>query len=139
MYTNGRKTSQLLFRNVFQPDLKFVFERKKNHHPKRCKGLLRVNGCSLLLLLGKEKLVGVDILIRVYGGGHVTQVYAIRQFIPKELFSFYQKYVDEASCKELKDILIQFGRTLLVADPRLCNPKKFGSPGAHTRYEESFS
>ncbi|KXJ79640.1 hypothetical protein RP20_CCG000058 [Aedes albopictus] len=66
---------------------------------------------KLLLLLGKEKF---------------------------QLVSFYQKYVDEASRKELKDILIP-GRTLLVADLRLCKPKKFGSPGVHTRYQESFS
>ncbi|KXJ79248.1 hypothetical protein RP20_CCG001848 [Aedes albopictus] len=68
---------------------------------------------KLLLLFGKEKFVSVNILIHVSGGGHATQVYAIRQSIPKELVSFYQKYVDEASRKELKDILIP-GRTLAV-------------------------
>ncbi|KXJ78538.1 hypothetical protein RP20_CCG004298 [Aedes albopictus] len=76
----------------------FRTQKKKNkHHPKRCKGLLRGNGCSLdqtkpkilqymlqklLLLLGKEMFVSVDILIRVSGGGHITQVYAIRLSIP---------------------------------------------------------
>lgn len=120
---------------------------------KRGRGLLRVNGRPLdqiepkilqyklqepLLLLGKEKFAGVDIRIRVSGGGHVAQVYAIRQAISKALVSFYQKYVDEASRKELKDILTQYDRTLLVADPRRCEPKKFGGPGARARYQKSY-
>lgn len=91
-----------------------------------------------LLLLGKEKFAGVDIRIRVSGGGHVAQIYAIRQAISKALVSFYQKYVDEASRKELKDILTQYDRTLLVADPRRCEPKKFGGPGARARYQKSY-
>jgi small subunit ribosomal protein S16e len=44
-----------------------------------------------LLLLGKEKFAGVDIRIRVTGGGHVAQIYAIRQAISKALVAFYQK------------------------------------------------
>ena len=32
--------------------------------------------------------------------------------------------VDEQSKKEIKDILLQYDRTLLVADPRRCEPKK---------------
>ncbi|KAJ8982942.1 hypothetical protein NQ317_005257, partial [Molorchus minor] len=40
--------------------------------------------------------------------------------------------------KELKDILIQYDRTLLVADPRRCEPKKFGGPGARARYQKSY-
>lgn len=46
--------------------------------------------------------------------------------------------VDEASKKEVKDILIQYDRTLLVADPRRCEPKKFGGPGARARYQKSY-
>jgi hypothetical protein len=37
--------------------------------------------------------------------------------------------VDEASKKEIKDLLVAYDRTLLVADPRRCEPKKFGGPG----------
>jgi len=32
--------------------------------------------------------------------------------------------VDEAAKKEVKDILLSYDRTLLVADPRRCEPKK---------------
>lgn len=126
-----------------------VFGRKKTAtavaHCKRGNGLIKVNGRPLdqvepqilryklqepILLLGKEKFAGVDIRVRVRGGGHVAQVYAIRQAISKSLVAYYQKYVDEASKKEIKDVLISYDRTLLVADPRRCEPKKFGGPGA---------
>lgn len=39
----------------------------------------------------QEKFAGVDIRVRVNGGGHVAQIYAIRQAISKALVSFYQK------------------------------------------------
>ena len=51
---------------------------------------------------------------------------------------FFVLDVDEASKKEVKDILIQYDRTLLVADPRRCEPKKFGGPGARARYQKSY-
>lgn len=44
-----------------------------------------------LLLLGKERFAGVDIRVRVKGGGHVSQIYAIRQAISKSLVAYYQK------------------------------------------------
>jgi ribosomal protein S9 len=46
--------------------------------------------------------------------------------------------VDEASKKEIKSILIQYDRTLIVADPRRCEPKKFGGPGARAKYQKSY-
>ncbi|CAG9782266.1 unnamed protein product [Diatraea saccharalis] len=134
-----------------------VFGRKKTAtavaYCKRGHGVLRVNGRPLelveprllqyklqepILLLGKDKFSGVDIRVTVKGGGHVAQVYAIRQAISKALIAFYQKYVDEASKKEIKDTLVQYDRSLLVADPRRCEPKKFGGPGARARYQKSY-
>jgi hypothetical protein len=56
--------------------------------------------------------------------GHTSQVYAIRQALAKAIVAFYQKFVDEAAKKEIKEILVQYDRTLLVADPRRCEPKK---------------
>ncbi|KAL6086907.1 hypothetical protein STEG23_012830, partial [Scotinomys teguina] len=58
------------------------------------------------------------------GKAHTTY----NKSISKALVAYYQKYVDEASKKEIKDILIQYDRTLLVADPRRCESKKFGGP-----------
>jgi len=117
------------------------------------KGLLKVNGRPLeevepkalqfklmepVLLLGKDRFADIDIRIRVKGGGHVSQVYAIRQALSKSLVAYYQKFVDEQSKQEIKDILVQFDRSLLVADPRRNEPKKFGGPGARARYQKSY-
>ncbi|KAJ3259651.1 40S ribosomal protein S16 [Boothiomyces sp. JEL0866] len=122
-------------------------------HCKRGSGLIKLNGSPLelvqpevlktkvmepILLLGKERFANVDIRIRVSGGGAVSQLYAIRQALAKALVAFYQKYVDEASKKEIRDILVAYDRTLLVADPRRCEPKKFGGPGARARYQKSY-
>merc|ERR1711884_1017159 len=134
-----------------------VFGRKKTAtavaYCKRGKGLLKVNGRPLeevepkalqfklmepVLLLGKDRFADIDIRIRVKGGGHVSQIYAIRQALSKSLVSYYQKFVDEQSKQEIKDILVQFDRSLLVADPRRNEPKKFGGPGARARYQKSY-
>ncbi|KAH6565516.1 hypothetical protein BASA61_002192 [Batrachochytrium salamandrivorans] len=133
------------------------FGRKKTAtavaHCKRGTGLIKINGSPLELvepeilkakvyepiyLLGKEKFDIVDIRVRVNGGGQVSQIYAIRQAIAKAIVAFYQKFVDEASKKEIKEILVRYDRTLLVADPRRCEPKKFGGAGARARYQKSY-
>ncbi|XP_023363286.1 40S ribosomal protein S16-like isoform X2 [Otolemur garnettii] len=82
-----------------------------------------------VLLLGKEQFAGVDICVHVKGGGHMAQIYAIPQSISKVLVAYYQKYVDEAS-KKIKDMLIEYDQTLLLADPCCCESIKFGGPGA---------
>ncbi|KAI8086041.1 40S ribosomal protein S16 [Halteromyces radiatus] len=134
-----------------------TFGRKKTAtavaHCKRGRGLIRVNGSPLellepeilkfkvyevVLLLGEERFANVDIRLRVQGGGHTSQIYAIRQALAKAIVAFYQKYVDEAAKKEIKEILVQYDRTLLVADPRRCEPKKFGGPGARARFQKSY-
>ncbi|PNI95036.1 RPS16 isoform 3 [Pan troglodytes] len=75
-----------------------VFGRKKTAtavaHCKRGNGLIKVNGRPLemieprtlqykllepVLLLGKERFAGVDIRVRVKGGGHVAQIYGESQ------------------------------------------------------------
>lgn len=105
------------------------------------KGLVKVNGKPLnlvqpeilrfkvyepLLVVGLDKFANVDIRVRVTGGGHTSQVYAIRQAISKSIVAYYQKFVDEHSKNELKHSLVTYDRTLLVADNRRCEPKKFG-------------
>ncbi|XP_032018488.1 small ribosomal subunit protein uS9-like isoform X1 [Hylobates moloch] len=92
--------------------------------------------CKLLepvLLLGKERFAGMDIHVLVKGDGQVAQIHAICRSISKALVACYQKYVEVAS-KKIKDVLIQYGWTLLVADPRRCKSRKFGGPGAHACY-----
>mmetsp|Transcript_53730 Transcript_53730/g.125609 ORF Transcript_53730/g.125609 Transcript_53730/m.125609 type:complete len:215 (+) Transcript_53730:268-912(+) len=120
---------------------------------KKGKGLLKVNGNPIellmpetlrykifepVLLVGTEKFKEVDIRVRVRGGGNTSQVYAIRQAIAKGIVAYYQKYVDEQSKREIKETLVQFDRSLLVADPRRCEPKKFGGRGARARFQKSY-
>lgn len=134
-----------------------TFGRKKTAtavaHCKEGKGMIRVNGSPIellepevlrlkvlepLIILGRQRLSNMDIRIRVSGGGQVAQVYAIRQALAKGVVAYYQKYVDEASKKEIKDLIISYDRSLLVADPRRCESKKFGGPGARSKYQKSY-
>jgi len=70
------------------------------------KGLIRVNGVPLelvepeilrikvfepILILGQDKFADLDIRLKVKGGGHTSQIYAIRQAIAKGLVAYYQK------------------------------------------------
>ncbi|CDU20606.1 40S ribosomal protein S16, putative [Plasmodium vinckei vinckei] len=117
------------------------------------KGLIKLNGKNIdlvepyilrtkvyepLWLIGSAKLKNLDIRVRVKGGGQTSQIYAIRQAISKGIISYYQKYVDESTKKELKDTLLRYDRTLLVGDTRRCEPKKFGGKGARARYQKSY-
>ncbi|KAJ4297237.1 40S ribosomal protein S16 [Collariella sp. IMI 366227] len=134
-----------------------VFGKKKNATAvARCvqgKGMIRVNGKPLklfapeilraklyepILILGTDKFAEVDIRIRVAGGGHTSQVYATRQAIAKAIVAYFAKYIDEHSKNLLKTALISFDRSLLVADPRRCEPKKFGGKGARARFQKSY-
>lgn len=115
---------------------------------KEGKGLIRLNGQPLslvepetlkwkifepLLVVGEDKFSTVDIRCRVSGGGHTSQVYAIRQAIAKALVAYYAKYYDAASALELRQLFVAYDRTLLIADTRRMEPKKFGGRGARAR------
>eukprot|EP01090_Pellita_catalonica_P016117 TRINITY_DN453_c0_g1_i3.p1 TRINITY_DN453_c0_g1~~TRINITY_DN453_c0_g1_i3.p1 ORF type:complete len:173 (+),score=23.29 TRINITY_DN453_c0_g1_i3:75-521(+) len=134
-----------------------VFGRKKTSvavaYCKEGSGLIKINGCPIelvkpevlrykvfepLLLIGTRRLLGLDIRIRVKGGGYVSQIYAIRQAVAKSIVAYYQKYVDESEKNEIKNILLSYDRTLLVADPRRTEPKKFGGSGARARRQKSY-
>ena len=134
-----------------------TFGRKKTAvavaHCKPGHGLIKVNGSPLdlikpeilrfkvyepILLLGQDKFANLDIRVRVRGGGYVSQIYAIRQSIAKAIIAYHQKYVDEATKQELKDKILSYDRSLLVADPRRCEPKKFGGRGARARFQKSY-
>ncbi|CCU98627.1 unnamed protein product [Malassezia sympodialis ATCC 42132] len=123
-------------------------------HAKEGKGQIRLNGQPIsliqpealrwkvyepVLVVGEDKFSStVDIRIRVSGGGHTSQVYAIRQAIAKALVAYYAKYYDAASALELKQLFVSYDRTLLIADPRRCEPKKFGGRGARARRQKSY-
>ena len=85
---------------------------------------------------GEDYYAVMDIRVRVKGGGYTSQVYAIRQAIAKALVAYYAKYVDASSAIELKKKLVAYDRTLLIADPRRMEPKKFGGQGARARRQK---
>ena len=91
-----------------------------------------------IFLLGANRFKDLNIRLRVRGGGSTAQVMALRQAMAKAIIAFYQKYHDEQSKRELKELLIQYDKGLLVADPRRCEPKKFGGRGARARFQKSY-
>lgn len=116
-------------------------------------GCIRVNGRPLshiqpsalrekvyepIHLLGASSFNGLYIKINVRGGGSVSQLYAVRQAIAKSVVAYRQKYVDEMSKRQAVALLCEYDRSMIVADPRRCEPKKFGGPSARTRYQKSY-
>jgi small subunit ribosomal protein S16e len=91
-----------------------------------------------VLVAGEESFAPLDIRVRVKGGGHTSQVYAIRQAIAKALVAYYAKYLDAYSALALKKKLVAYDRTLLIADPRRMEPKKFGGQGARARRQKRY-
>jgi len=80
----------------------------------------------------------MDIRVRVSGGGHTSQIYAIRQAIAKACVAYWAKYYDAAHALSLKKSLVDYDRTLLIADPRRMEPKKFGGGGARARRQKRY-
>merc|ERR1711988_994166 len=134
-----------------------TFGKKKNSTAvalcKPGKGTLRVNGAPIglvepallrqkvyepILLLGKERFAKYDIRCRVKGGGYTSQIFALRMAIAKAIVAFHQKFLEEHTKRELKELLMEYDRKLLVADPRRCEPKKFGGRGARARRQKSY-
>ena len=134
-----------------------TFGRKKNATAvavcSEGRGNIRVNGKSMnviepvsmrmklmepILLLGQVRFQGLNIRCRVRGGGSTSQIIALRQAIAKAVIAYSQKYEDEQTKRELKELLIQYDKGLLVADPRRCEPKKFGGKGARARFQKSY-
>lgn len=120
-------------------------------HAKDGRGLIRINGSPInlvqpeilrfkiyepVLVAGEDAFSVLDIRVRVKGGGHTSQIYAIRQAIAKALVAYYAKYLDAYSAMELKKKLVAYDRTLLIADPRRMEPKKFGGAGARARRQK---
>jgi len=45
----------------------------------------------VIISVPQDRFHDVDIRVRVKGGGHVAQIYAIRQAIAKSIVAYYQK------------------------------------------------
>ena len=99
---------------------------------------LRLKVFEPILLVGGNRFKDLNIRVRVCGGGQSNQIFAVRQAIAKALLAFYQKYHDEQTKRELKELFLQYDKLLLVSDPRRAEPKKFGGKGARARFQKSY-
>lgn len=118
-------------------------------HPRPClrwwshfSDLVRCPPTALFSILDiSPRRTGCDsdrgLVLVLHGGANICHS-AVRQAISKALIAYNQKFVDEHTKNLLKQALTQFDRTLLVADNRRCEPKKFGGPGARARFQKSY-
>ena len=98
--------------------------------------ILRYKIYEPILMLGEDNFSSIDIRVRVSGGGHTSQIYAIRQAIGKAAVAYWMKYWDASHALSLKKSLVDYDRTLVIADPRRMEPKKFGGGGARARRQK---
>jgi len=83
------------------------------------------------LFLSGERWKGVDINVRVSGGGFMGQAEAARMAVAKGLVQWTRS-------TELRRTMTSYDRTMLAGDPRRKEPKKFGGPGARRREQKSY-
>jgi small subunit ribosomal protein S9 len=83
------------------------------------------------LVLSGERTKGVDINVKVTGGGFMGQAEAARMAVAKGLVQWTRS-------SELRKTMTNYDRTMLAGDPRRKEPKKFGGPGARRREQKSY-
>jgi small subunit ribosomal protein S9 len=86
---------------------------------------------SEALVLSGERWKGVDINVKVSGGGFMGQAEAARMAVAKGLVQWTRS-------TELRRTMTAYDRTMLAGDPRRKEPKKFGGPGARRREQKSY-
>ena len=82
-------------------------------------------------IAGDDLRDGVDVDVRVEGGGISGQADAVRTAIARGI-------VQHTNDAELRDAYMEFDRSLLVNDVRQSESKKWGGPGARARYQKSY-
>jgi len=74
---------------------------------------------------------GMDIDVTVSGGGIIGQADAVRTAIAKGI-------VEWTGDTGLKEAFAEYDRNLLVSDHRQKEKKKFGGPGARSKFQKSY-
>ncbi len=108
------------------------------------KGNIRINSMNLAafpsffrqimeepLKLAEKYRSKVDIRVNVRGGGPVSQAEAARTAIAKALAEF-------SGDEEIKQMFMEYDRSLLVSDTRRAEPKKQLGRGARKRRQKSY-
>lgn len=84
-----------------------------------------------LLLLGNEYRGKVDIIVKVTGGGIMSQADAARTAISRGLVKFFES-------EQLKNIFLEYDRVMLAGDPRQTEPEKYMRYSARRRWQKSY-
>ena len=116
------------------------------------KGRVRINSKPILIIepeLARRKalepvqiaeamnrLVDVDVVVDVRGGGQMGQGDAIRTAIARGLVKWNGGA--EGDDEELRDEYLRFDRSLLVNDPRRKEPKHQMGRGARKKWQKSY-
>jgi small subunit ribosomal protein S16e len=136
VYTHGKKRNAIANAVVQEGKGNITINRVpiQNIEPKP----LRIKIFEPILILGIDQFKNLRIKVRVSGGGAVAQLYAARMAIAKGIVAWNQKYVDEEEKDKVRRDFMNYDKTLLVADNRRIEPKKYGGPGARARYQKSY-
>ena len=136
VYTHGKKRNAIANAVVQEGKGNITINRVpiQNIEPKP----LRIKIFEPILILGIDQFKNLRIKVRVSGGGAVAQLYAARMAIAKGIVAWNQKYVDEEEKDKVRKDFMNYDKTLLVADNRRIEPKKYGGPGARARYQKSY-
>ncbi len=92
--------------------------------------LLRTKITESLVLAG-DTTKGLNIRVKVEGGGVIGQAEACRMAIARGLTQWSRG-------EELKRGFIEYDRSMLVGDQRRTESKKFGGPGPRRRKQKSY-
>jgi small subunit ribosomal protein S16e len=99
---------------------------------------LRSKVMEAVTLVGSKQFSRLKVDVTVRGGGQVSQAYAVRQAIAKGLVAYLQKFSNEVEKTNVKAKYLAYDRTLLVADPRRAETKKWGCHSARSRFTKSY-
>ena len=83
------------------------------------------------LKLAGDKFKGMDISVKVQGGGQIGQAMAIRTAIARGIVGFLED-------DEMEQLFRDYDRSLLVNDPRRKMPKRPLGKGARAKKQKSY-
>jgi len=86
---------------------------------------------SLPVRLVSDRFKEVDVHVNVRGGGWVAQARAVMVALANGIV----KWTRSATVRKT---LISYDQHMLSGDPRAKEPKKFGGPGARSKFQKSY-
>lgn len=93
--------------------------------------LVRYKMTEPLLFVDEAVRAKIDMKIKVVGGGFMSQADAVRISIARGLVAWTES-------AELKEKFVSYERQMLVGDSRRKEKKKYGGPGARSKYTKSY-